>query len=379
LRGRISDNVVGNDPIALELLAWVPAADQGNLSIQFLDIAGRSVVKSGPVNTSLPLTAGANRWERFADLAALPSGPFLVKVQLAFSEDRSLGWQTPLLRLRENWHEVFEQRLAAVRPEEQPSVRYRLQAVKEALARRHPRDDPSAISTTLIEAGLMVQQAEEHSTILPANGPALVAFPGRRERLVLCSLFLPEGFQPDGTQPLLLLLADSDGSEANWAQRIGDSLPVGTDLVVLVPHLDHTQPTQPDDILLDLVATLAWGQSRFRAGPALLVGIGSSAADAVHFSLRYPKFCQQVLLTVSTDFEPWPGRDHTGLQKLLAAQRNQIPYTITALPGTISGTGQALALATAMHEAGFQVHDLTRADQTGTANSIAEQILSWLP
>jgi len=379
LRGRVTNSVVGSEPISLELLAWVPTTGQGKLSIQIQDIAGRSVVESGPANVTVPLTAGLNRWERFADLAALPSGPFLVKVQLALSEDQSLWWQTSLLRLRDNWYEIFMERLAALRPEEQPSVQFRLKAVSDALTHHHPRDDPSAIGTTLTEAGLLVQRAEKSSTILPASGPALVALPGRRDQWVLCSLFLPVGFQPDATLQLLVLLADPSGSEANWARHIGDTLPEKTDLVVLVPHLNSTDTTQPDDILLDIAATIAWGQSRFRAGPALLVAMDSAAEDAMHFSLRYPELCQEILLMVTATFEPWPGRDQIGLQKLLAAQQNQISYTIADLPGSTGGTGQAQALSAALRESGFQVRDLTTADETETTTSVGEHILHWLP
>jgi hypothetical protein len=375
LAGRLANTIVSDEPVALTLVVWSATSGEGTLSIVFKDNDGNSLA-SGPPSATVAVQTGSNRWQQIADLAALPTGPYQVQVNLDFTGGDQLTWQANLLRLREEWYADLTQRQTAVRSDERLSLAIRLDAVRQALARHHRWDDPSPIATTLGEIGLMTQRAEQAGTILEPAAVTLVAVPGARDQALATMLYLPPYHHGSEIGNILLIFADRMGDEVRLTQQIAVSLADTTAPVLLTPLVPGETKHRSDNVLVAAQAALTWAQGRFGATRACLVGIGRAAADALHFSLRYPTSCQAVLMLVDDRFVPWPGRDTTNLEKLLLAQHHDIPLTFTRTPNAADDIGQAGQLITALQKAGFKVSEDLAVGRP-RADSVEAMIAAW--
>jgi hypothetical protein len=354
LQGRVSDAVVRREPLQVELVAWAPQAGDGTLELEVRDVFGRSVVSGGPRSWPVELSAGIDRWRQPVDLVALPVGPFQLEAMLHVPGDSTLTWRTDLLRYEADWPAQARRRLTAVPALERASIAYRLDAITKALVQRAPRDDPSAISTTLVEVGQLLQRAERQGTVLPDSGSfvAAVERPGGGAPLP-CSLWLPEDWAAGRPLQLVVLLAplpERDLWLAAWSGRLAGR----PDLVVLVPRLGPTTEGE-QAALSSAAAVLDWGRARFGEYPIWLAGLDENAATALEFSLRHPQLCAGVLLLAGVHFAPWSAEQMTStFAQRLRSRANRLPYTLysSELQGQI---GAAAALAEAMKEAGFRL------------------------
>jgi len=377
LRGRVNDRVVGAAPLEIELLAWATRTDPATWEVKIQDVSGRSVVSGGPVRLDQPVQVGLNRLTRTADLAALPSGPFDLLAQLTLPDGSQLTWQLALLRLRENWRESVVGRLGAVPALEQPSIHYRLDAVAEALARRHPREDPSPIFTTLGETGLMVTRAEKTGSVLPETGSTMIAYSDHEGMLRLCSLYLPAGFPPAGSPRYLVLMCDRRDSPAVLAGLLGQALADLPDLLVMVPHPRGPHRFRQDFVLRDAAAAIGWARDRFGTGPVLLAGIGEGAADAIHLTFQQPRLFERALVLAGEGFIPWPGRSHDQMVRLFATRPNDIHYTLAAAPGNPGQKDQRAALVAALAETGFRIATEVPAGPGPAADLPLDLVARW--
>ena len=191
IAGRVSDTVVTGGRLDLELVAWVPTAGRGKLTITFTDVAGQNVLSGGARSEQLQLSVGRMHRHREADLTALPTGPFTVEAALELPDGTVVTWRSALLRLEEGWLEATRERLPALPPTERPTVAYRIEAVARALRDRQPRQDPSPLITTVGEIGLMLRQADNTGSILPSSGPWLMIYPGPNGEDSVCTCQLP--------------------------------------------------------------------------------------------------------------------------------------------------------------------------------------------
>jgi pimeloyl-ACP methyl ester carboxylesterase len=131
-------------------------------------------------------------------------------------------------------------------------------------------------------------------------------------------------------------------------------------------------------MLQDTEAAILWAGERFQSGPILLAGLGSGAADAMHFSLRRPDLCRGVLLAAGPGFNPWPGRELSQLIKLLGTQPNPLVYTLVTVPGSGGDSGQAPLLATALQEAGFHLDNQLSEGKSAARAPFGDLIAAWV-
>ncbi len=377
LQGRVSNAVVGREPLQVELVAWCPQAAHGTLELEVRDVFGRSVVSGGPGSWPVDLSGGIDRWQQPIDLAALPVGPFRLEAMLRVPGDSTLTWSTDLLRYEADWPDQARGRLQAVPPLERASVSYRLDAITEALAGRAPRDDPSPISTTLVEAGQLLQRAETQGTVLPDSGSfaAAVERPGGGAPLP-CSLWLPENWAAGRPLQLVLVLAprpERDMWLAAWSGRLTGR----SDLAVLVPRLDPAADGE-QAALTTAAAVLAWARARFGESPVWLAGLDEDAATALEFSLRHPELCAGVLLLAGSHFAPWSGEQATAtLTGRLRRSPNELPYTLyrSQLQAQI---GAAAALAEAMKATGFHLVADEKLEGGLSVSEVPGLVARWL-
>ncbi|MFH1843584.1 MAG: alpha/beta fold hydrolase [bacterium] len=358
LRGRLSDAVVGSEPLVTDMVVWSPTAGSGTLLLEVLDISGRSVVQGGARAEAIEITAGRNVWQRPADLSALPVGPFRLVASVILPSGEELGWEAALLRYDSEWPATLAERRQVVPESEQLALDVRLDAIAEALDNRFPADDPSPISTTLVELGLMVQHAEQTGSVLTANSSPVLACEDPYGDPVQFSLHLPESFTLDVPQRLLVLLTDAGLADAQFVTRVGEALADQEDLVVLMPRLD-VQPGQRSELaILAAREAIDWAQARFQSGPVQLVGLDSGGATALRISLLYPERCKRVLLAAADGFHLWPLRKLYEISSLFEDRLNSLPYTLIRFPAARAESSPAAHMVTAMTEIGFQLQEV---------------------
>jgi hypothetical protein len=378
LAGRVSGTIVGDEPLELELVAWVPTAGPGRLEIRFTDIRDRSVLRGGPHREEIDLPAGLAAWSRRADLSSLPTGPFLITARLKLPDETELSWSTQLLHLEDGWLDRAWDRLAIVSAPERPTVRYRLDAIETALASHDPRDDPGPLATTIVETGQLLARAERSGTIVPPGGPFLAVFPGPSGLDHLCTVHLPEEYRRDSTSaPVgLMVLTEIAGSEATLGATIAQLLDGDPDLLVLVPHAGP-RPAAPADAAATAAACIAWARTFFGAADPLLAGIDAGAGTALRVSLDPAVELAGVLLLTGVDFEPWPDADAGEVARRLAAGRRDLGYRWIDFPSESQHRGTAATVRRAMKDADYRLTGVEEVPGGLSLSQAAGRIAQW--
>ncbi len=387
LGGAVANAVVGDRPLAIRLAAWLPRPLAATLRVEILDAADRSVVATGGEEVAVSAAAGLNVWERTADLAPLPNGPFRVRATLAPAGLDTLRWRTDLLRFDPAWAAAARSAAAQAPATERPSLDYRLDAIAAELSGREPRALPSRLTATLLETGRLLDRLERTGTILPDSGLFIAAWRDAAGTLRPCAVRIPPGF--DRARPgRLLLLATGRGPDAGrTARAIIDRLRPIDDLVVAAPELPGTGTAEAAP---DAAAALRWLRELVPARESCLAGIEEGAADALALSLLLPESCDRVLLVVGTGVEPWSGSSPAALAEALRARPNRLPYTVldeepeAAPPAThpVPGPGAPAAardLAELLRTAGFRVvQERSGAPGEPTLQEVAGRLADWL-
>lgn len=351
LAGRLSDTVVTDGRLDVDLVAWVPAAGTAALTIAVTDADGQSVVSGGSQSDRQRLQAGITRWRQAIDLAALATGSYTVAATLELPHGPAINWQTPVLRLSPGWLTTMQARLGAVPPAEQATVAYRLDAVERALRAHRPRQNPTPLITTVGEIELMLRQAENSGSILPVAGRFVMVYPGPHQEDRLCTLQLPAGHERGA--PLLVVLPAAARTAAILARQIAQQLPPASRLTVAVPHLP---PVGADaaSAVAQAAAALTWLNGYFAPEATHLAGVDAGAGTALRLSLAEPGALARVLLIAGGGFAPWPEASGAQLENRLAAQRNSLRYDWIRF-GAETGGGQADAVHAAMTALGFRL------------------------
>ncbi len=374
IAGRLSDTVVTGGRLDLELVAWVPTAGRGNLTITFTDVAGQNVLSGAPRREQQQLDVGRNHWRREADLTALRTGPFTIKAALELPDGSVVTWHGALLRLEEDWLAATRERLPALSPAERPTVAYRIEAVARALRDRQPRQDPSPLITTVGEIGLMLRQVDTSDSILPVSGPLLMVYPGPNGEDGLCTLQLPAGHGPD--TPLLVVIPEAAPTAATLARQIGQQLRSGTQLTVAVPHLPPASggPAATERFA---DACLTWLRGYLNPGATLLAGVDAGAGAALKSSLTEPDALSGVLLIAGGGFDPWPQTSPAQLSSNLARHRNNLTYDWIRFTAETRRAGQADAVHDAMVTVGFQIGADEQLDGGLSLSQASGRIARW--
>jgi hypothetical protein len=290
-----------------------------------------------------------------------------------------LRWRAPVLRLAPDWLTQARARLTEVKDIEQPTVRYRLDAIADHLAVLRPRDDPGALTTTIIDAGLMLDRATAQGSILPSGGPFLAVYPRPSGEKRLCDIYLPEGYAraADRRWRAALVLVDTPGNEATVAAQIGRQLAAGTDVVVLTPHLVDEPPTIGVPVV-SLPDIEAWASSFLGTERVLLAGIDGGAAAALRSSLADPGTCDAALLLAGRNFAAWWETSADSLATAMSVASNDVSYHWLIFPGETGPRGRAEPVTVAMRRAGMRVDADERVRGGLSLSQAAGRIARWL-
>jgi len=204
LSGVVPNTVVGRAPLPVDLGVWSPAPTAAVLDLTVEDNEGRSVVASGGGAEPLELPAGTTLLRRWADLSALPDGPYRLRARLVLADSTAAEWRSGLFRFRGDWAFGIRDRTKALPPAQKASVTWRLELIETSLSTRDPRSSPAPLMTTVAETEAMVRAYTDRGTILPTSGEVTLIWPadtGPRQ----VAVSLPAGWSPDTPPPLLVL------------------------------------------------------------------------------------------------------------------------------------------------------------------------------
>lgn len=238
IAGLIQSTVIGNRPLSVDLCAWAPEAGSGRLEVEFLDNTGRSVVSSGGGGQDVELKQGRNVWRRWADLSALPQGPYRVRAMLTTPAGDVLEWRAGLFRFDGSWLNRTSDRGKPLPPSMRPSLDWRLELVAATLAERDPRTTPAPLITTVAETEAMLEAFASRGTILPESGTLTLAVPDEHGETV--QVLLSEGWDPQAPPPIVILTGPSAQPLAPVLTAAAEQR--GTPVIALAansPRLDH--------------------------------------------------------------------------------------------------------------------------------------------
>jgi len=388
LTGTLSDAVVTDAALGINLAAWLPRALTATVRVEILDRADRSVIAEGGADVTAAATAGLNVWRRTADLTPLPSGPFRVRATVAAAGLDTLRWQTEVLRLDPAWTAGARTAAAQAPAAERPSLDYRLEAIAAELAAREPRTLPARLTATLLETGRLLEKLARTGTILPDSGLFVAAWRDAAGALRPCAVRVPPGFSRSRPHRLLLLATGRGPDAGRTALSLINRLRPLDDLVVAAPELPDAAPATP---AADGAAALRWVRELAPPRETCLAGLDEGAADALALSLALPELCDRVLIVVGTGVEPWAGTAPTALAATVRAHPNRIPYTVleaapdpvppVASPAPAPGPGQpatARDIAGLLRAAGLRVETLPDAPGEPTLQEVADRLAGWL-
>lgn len=376
LRGAVANAVIGAEPLAVQLAAWLPEAGGGSLGLEVLDAGGRPVGDAGEAVAAIDARPGVNRWRRTVDLAAVPAGPLLLRAHLRAPGLDSLRWQTPVLRLDPGWLPEARGRAARAAADERPSLDYRLDAIAAALAERAPRTLPGSLTTTLAETALLLQRLETAGRALPDSGSFLAAYRDDGGALLPCRVWLPPGYRPNAPHRLLVLLPGDGIGEERFGEQVLANLAQPADLVVVAPLAGWERPAGPTATAAGQVPALAaglrWARARYNAGPASVAGLFGGASDALELSLARPEVCERVLLWPAAA-DPWPDTSPADEASRLRARRNRLPYEVIE----VGEQPASRVVGDALQAGGFAVRRSAETADNPSASLVARRLLAW--
>ncbi len=391
LQGAVDATVVTDDPVAIQLVIWAPEAAEATLRLEILSVNKKSIMPGGPRTLQVALTAGRNSVREQADLSILPTGPYSLVAHLSLPEGRALTWTTPLLRLAPGWLEATRKRIAAVPRPQQPSARYRLDAILAAVASARPRFQPAALTATLLELELLLHQSETGGSLLPASGPFLAAYPGSDGVERPCSLYLPRSFTPGGEYRVLVVLADNPGSEPRWAAQFGRLLMKSGTIVVLVPHLEPVRD-DPGTFGHEAVAAVDWIGELVTTETVLVAGIDGGGTAALQLWLEAPTTAAATMILTGDRFVALPGVSEENFAGYLADYRHDRGLALVVFRDAATGAEPAAggerryapgrgdlridALTAALDATGFRLNRVTVAGDLNEI-SVQKEITRW--
>ncbi len=318
-------------------------------------------------DSTVPLVASGAVPEARVDLD-LASHVGSGRLGVSLGAGRALGlstWETTFATIPAGWEDGVAARIAAAPVAEQPSLQYRRDAVAAALASRLPRDDASALATTLDELEVMLDRVAERGTALPAGGGFLAVMPAAQgDPPLACSLALPPGWQHGQAGPVLLLLARAPGAEhraVSLAHRLlaekspeAGSVP----LVLAVPHLpaDH----DPDLARRRTARLLAWLREFLGCGEIHLAAVDLLGATALELAAEAEGNLAAVLIITGVHFEPYPEDADEALAARVVGVPAELPIGWIWFPEEILAGDQSAPLRDALQAGGRRLSPATR-------------------
>jgi hypothetical protein len=366
LAGRVSTSVASGLPLEVGLNAVSTRQGQAALTLDFTDSQGRSVLGDTPRGGALELDQGLNRISRQADLSRLRPGLYTIRAELFFPSGATGIWTTRVLHLGSGWPTGFTDRLGKLAADEQPTARYYLDAIDEALALLAPRFDPGPIATTLNDLDRILTRAEQTGTILPDQGPMLVVLTAEDGGQVPCTLFLPPGDGRGASLNPVLMMADMPGFEPRLADRVGrwylDSDQLSRQErttphrpIFLVPHLGESAAGNLERQLQAGRLALDWACRRFSVDRVSVCGVDRAAGAALLLAVEQPDRIRALQVLAGGHLEPWPQATDRFLMDRLQPVPPDLPVTWQNFEQETAAGGQANQLLTVMRRLGFRI------------------------
>jgi len=213
--------------LTVDLVAISNEAGRGQLSLDFIDQSGRSVLPDGASSGAVTMQVGSNTFVRQADFSSLNTGGYVVQAELTFPSGKISKWAGTVLQLQEGWRAAYEDRISYVGYSEQATARHLMGKILESIASHEPRRSPGPILTAMFTLDNMLTDAQESGTILPDKGIFAFVYPGPDGSDRICRMYLPAGREhADAVNPILVLSPFS-GQESQLAARIGRNYEFG--------------------------------------------------------------------------------------------------------------------------------------------------------
>ncbi len=252
LQGRVTDTVVGDRPLAIDLTAWFPTAGHSELFTEIQDNEGNSVVTSGETAGGVDIVAGRNDWRRWADLSRLPDGPYRLLATLDLNDGTVLTWGAGLFRFGGSWLPRTRDLVKPLPEAEKPTILWRLDLVTDALVGRDPRRSPAPLITTVAETDRILSRFHSMGTILPVGGAldAYVPNPDGPGHAVV--IVTPEGWTPVTPSTVVLI----DGPDGLTTRLSDDGAFTGDPILVTLPNAAAGESTAVEATVIWLRALL---------------------------------------------------------------------------------------------------------------------------
>jgi len=278
--GRVAATVVGDRPLRIDLAAWSDRAGTARLETSITDNTDRSVVTSGTTTAVETLRVGLNHWTRWADLSALPDGPYRLRARLVLDDSTALAWRTGLFRFRPAWLDGAREKTAALPGWARPTLEHRLSLIESVLSGRDPRAGTAPLLTTVAEVDDLLERFARTGTILAPGTTLIAAYTAGDGTLSTCPLELPDGWSPAGRSPVLVLVGDD-----RLVTALHDALTTGRPtgdgktprLPVLASPALRERRDDPGAAGQDLIEALGWLREAV-GGPLWLAPLGGEGA-----------------------------------------------------------------------------------------------------
>ncbi|MBE0564903.1 MAG: hypothetical protein IH621_03030, partial [Krumholzibacteria bacterium] len=374
--GRLADSIVPGGVLDFELVAVVPRAGPGTLSIDFLDNRARSVLPDGPQAGRIDLAAGLQRLPRQASFVGLPTGAYQLRAELGLPGGGSAVWSTTILNLATGWADSLAARTAAVAPLERRTATHLLAVARAAVAAHVPRRHPGPLATTLGDLDAMLARAARSGSLLPAEGPGLLVYPGADGTDRLCSVYRPAPGAGRGAETPLLVIDHAPGGEDRLVERLarfyshGDLTGAGDRRpLYLVPHLPATGRTDAAR------AALEFARALFGRDLLPVAGVDAGAGTALQLATGGDGVAGLMILAGART-EPWPLADEAFLAGQLADLPAGMPIDWTDFSRETALAGQGAALLRLLEQAGAQVTARRAGGGLGLSQA-ADRIVLW--
>jgi hypothetical protein len=387
--GKVSHSLSDSLPVTLDLAAVSTATGTGQLTLDFLEGPGQSLLPEGQVAEAVELTKGPNRLTRQADFSALDTGAYVIQAALSFPSGRTLSWGTTVLQLAPGWQEDYRRRIDHLEPQEKPTALYHLDTIIAAVAAHHPRRGPGALVTALGELDKLLDNAAAGGSILPDQGSFLAVYAGPGGDPRLCHLYLPARWRAAAKLNPVLTITPATGMAGALADRMGRNYELGARKptlktvdevgfpVYLVPRLAAAGARGPWDMQTEIEACLDWARQSFSAATVSLVGVSQGAGAVLGLAAGKAGALNALLIYAGKDLEPWPQADLGYIQQELANFPPHLPLTWIDFVDETALAGQGRQILQALEKLGSNIVDTQEVRGPLNFTQVADRTVLW--
>ncbi len=389
LFGRLSHSISVAKPIGLELEVVSPTAGPASLRIDFMDSQGLSVLDESRADMTMELQTGSNSFAWPVDFTALRTGPYAVRATVDYPGGESLTWETPTLHLQPGWIGAVSEYLDHIPAGEKATVALVKETLIKAIPELKNRRNPLAIGKTLRDLLGMADRAERFGSILPEEGPFVMASPGAQGDEQLYSLYFPPGYREAKELLPVLVLNNYRGFEMRMAERMdrfyeywanapdptkraADTVPV-----YIFPHLPGEITSVGQDGTEEAARTAQWASDFFAAPEIAVVGIDACLGDALGLANAGPSPLAGMLLVAGRGVRIWPNASQEFLAGKLPAPKGNLPVKWLDFPYETGSNGQAPDILSALKKNKWNVIEPKGVKGALGITQVTDRIILW--